>query len=238
MKWYIGCSGFSYRDWKGSFYPEKLKSSEWLTYYAEHFNTVELNVTFYRMPRLSTFEKWYDQTPDGFLFSVKAPRLVTHYKQFNEVEEVLEPFYERVETGLREKCGPVLFQTPPSFQFSEERLQRILSSVSDRFTNVLEFRHPSWWNEDVFTELTKAGILFCGQSHPSPGLPDDVIRTADPVYYRFHGVPILYRSSYSEEDLKEVREAMNDSEVAYVYFNNTWGGAALENAKFLKSLNS
>ncbi|MEP7319447.1 MAG: DUF72 domain-containing protein, partial [Panacibacter sp.] len=119
MDWYIGCSGFSYKDWKGKFYPEKLASGNWFEYYAEQFNTLEVNSTFYRFPQLNTLLNWYNKSTDHFLFAVKAPRLITHYKKFTDCKELLADFYQVVQEGLREKLGPVLFQLPPQIIYDE-----------------------------------------------------------------------------------------------------------------------
>ena len=166
MKCYIGCSGFSYKEWKGVFYPDKLAQSKWLAYYCEHFNTLELNNTFYRFPELKTMQSWYTKTPQQFLFTVKAPRIITHYKKLVGTNELIKDFYTVCKEGLQEKLGPLLFQFPPSFIYTEENLQKIVKSLDTKFINVVEFRHQSWWNEDVYTQLSKQHIIFCGVSHP------------------------------------------------------------------------
>ncbi|MBC6988093.1 DUF72 domain-containing protein [Hymenobacter sp. BT491] len=236
---YIGCSGFSYRDWKGVLYPEGLPPRKWFEYYTQQFNTLELNVTFYRMPELATFEGWYTKSPVEYRFAVKAPRLVTHYKKFNaEAQAVLADFYGTVQEGLREKLGPVLFQLPPKAAYTEELLQRILDSLDPAFNNVLEFRHPTWWEGEVYRELARHRVAFVGQSHPQP-LPDEVIANTDVLYYRFHGVPELYTTPYSAEFLQriadEIQAAPHVKEV-YLYFNNGIGGAAVNNARTMQQL--
>src|SRR5690606_34670156 len=120
MRWVIGCSGFHYREWKGVFYPDDLPQRRWFEYYASQFDTLELNTTFYRFPRLKTLQKWYDASPTGFIFSVKAPRLITHYKRFKDSQSLLHDFYSTSRGGLQEKLGPVLFQFPPNMFFTEE----------------------------------------------------------------------------------------------------------------------
>ncbi|MCB2379263.1 DUF72 domain-containing protein [Hymenobacter sp. BT635] len=235
--WFIGCSGFHYRHWRGSFYPEKLPQRRWFEFYSQHFNTLELNVTFYRFPQLSFVENWYSISPAGFVFSVKAPRLITHYKQFHDCAQLLADFYGTMQEGLREKLGPVLFQLPPRLAYSQERLQRIVESLDPAFANVLEFRHPSWWEGPVFQELARRNISFCGQSHPA--LPTDVIANAPVLYYRLHGVPELYKSPYSEPELVQLAERIKQEsgvKQAYIYFNNDIDTSAIRNAQQLRAI--
>ena len=237
--YYIGCSGFSYRDWKGVLYPEGLPPRKWFEHYTQHFNTLEVNVTFYRMPELKVFEDWYAKSPADYRFAVKAPRQVTHYKKFNaEAQPILADFYGMVQEGLREKLGPVLFQLPPKAAYTDELLQRILDSLDPAFTNVVEFRHPSWWEGEVYRELARHRVAFVGQSHPQP-LPDEVVANTDVLYYRFHGVPELYTTPYTSAFLQriadEVRAAPQVKEV-YLYFNNGIGGAGVLNAREMQAL--
>jgi len=232
--WHIGCSGYHYRHWKGVFYPEKLPQRRWFEFYSQHFHTLELNVTFYRFPQLSFLENWCASSPADFRFSVKAPRLITHYKQFNGTAQLLADFYGTVQEGLREKLGPVLFQLPPRLAYSEDRLHKMLDSLDPAFRNVLEFRHPSWWEGHVYQELAQRGVSFCGQSHPQ--LPDEVVDNAALLYYRFHGTPELYKSPYSEDYLRRVVsqiEAAPHVQEAYLYFNNDIDASAIGNARQL-----
>ena len=237
MNWHIGCSGFHYKDWKGRFYPEDLPQRKWFDYYCEHFKTLELNVTFYRFPQLSFLQNWYTKSPADFRFAVKAPRAITHYKKFVEAADLISSFYDTINNGLQEKLGPVLFQLPPSYNYTEERLARIINSLNPTFKNVVEMRHPSWWNADVYQNLSKHNISFCGMSHPN--LPDDVIKNTSVVYYRFHGVPNLYRSPYSMEFLQKVIDAVQhnmDIKEAWFYFNNDFDAVGVKNAKEMISL--
>lgn len=234
LKWYIGCSGFYYNHWKGSFYPDDLPKSKWFSFYAEQFKTLELNVTFYRFPLDSTFEGWYKKTPDDFLFAVKAPRVITHYKKFNDTKELMQEYYSKLSKGLKEKLGPVLFQLPPSSKYSIELLQNIIDTLDNNYRNVLEFRNDSWWNQEVYRELGNHNISFCGMSHPK--LPDDVIANTKTLYYRFHGAEELYKSKYSIQKLtafiNQVKKLKNLQEV-FIYFNNDIGGSAIENSQQL-----
>ena len=147
IQWQIGCSGFHYKHWKGSFYPETLAQSKWFDYYCSYFNTLELNVTFYRFPRLPAMQQWYKKSPENFRFAVKAPRAITHFKQFISVTRMLSDFYSTTRNGLQEKLGCILFQFPERFRYTEERLARILNNVDNSFLNVVEFRHSSWWQD-------------------------------------------------------------------------------------------
>ena len=237
MDWHIGCSGFHYKDWKGKFYPEGLPQRKWFDFYCEHFKTLELNVTFYRFPQLSFLQTWYGKSPADFRFAVKAPRAITHYKKFNDTTDLITSFYDTINNGLQEKLGLVLFQLPPSFSYDDERLERIINSLNPSFKNVLELRHVSWWNSDVYQKLAKHNITFCGMSHPA--LPDDVIQNTPVVYYRFHGVPVLYRSPYSRRFLQKVIDVVKQNTQTtegWFYFNNDYDAVGVYNAKDMISL--
>jgi len=239
MEWHIGCSGFHYKHWKGTFYPDDLPQRLWFEYYATHFKTLELNITFYQFPKLSVLQQWYQVAPPGFRFSVKAPRAITHFKQFHDTADMMQSFYDTIRSGLLEKLGPVLFQFPPRFRYEEPRLQRVLDQLDPDFDNVLEFRHPGWWRPDVFEALGKKRVAFCGMSHPD--LPDDVVINAPFVYYRFHGVPQLYSSAYSQTTLQKFANQLNTAtnlEQCWCYFNNDAAVAAIADAKTLIGLTS
>lgn len=230
----IGCSGFHYKEWKGKFYPDKLPQTKWFGYYSEHFNTLELNVTFYRFPRVEYLQSWYNKSPADFDFTVKAPRLITHYKKFKDCERLLGDFYSSIQEGLKEKLDAVLFQMPPQLGYDEETLELIIDSLDTSFTNVVEFRHESWWKQEVYDALAKKNICFCGESYPK--LPTDAIVNTDVAYYRFHGVPRLYKSSYKHATLEEIANTIAASKAtkAYMLFNNTWGMSAINNARYLQ----
>ncbi|HET9487331.1 MAG TPA: DUF72 domain-containing protein [Chryseosolibacter sp.] len=236
-KWWIGCSGFYYKHWREKFYPKGLPQRKWFEFYCEYFNTVELNVTFYRFPKIEALQGWYERSPDDFRFTVKAPRLITHYKKFHNAWREVGDFYALAGNGLREKLGCVLFQLPPNLVYSEAHLENILATVDPAFTNVIEFRHESWWKPKVYKTLKDNNITFCGISYPS--LPDEVISSRPVLYYRFHGVPQLYASSYSREKMKQVCDDINAfrgiSDV-YIYFNNDIDVGAVYNARELRQL--
>jgi uncharacterized protein YecE (DUF72 family) len=233
-EWHIGCSGFHYKHWKGTFYPEKLAQSKWFNFYCQHFQTLELNVTFYRFPRLENLQVWYENSPPDFRFAVKAPRAITHFKKFNGTEKMLSSFYDTVKTGLKEKCGCILFQMPPNYHYDALKLERILSSLDLSIPQVLEFRHESWWNEDVFSRLGEAHVSFCGMSHPE--LPATIIKNTGLVYFRFHGTEQLYASRYSKAELDAFAESVLADpaiKTGYVFFNNDINTSAVYNAKEL-----
>lgn len=231
IDWIIGCSGFHYKEWKGIFYPETLPQKHWFQFYAEKFQSIELNVTFYRFPVLSSLENWYNISPTNFRFAVKVPRLITHYKKFNDCTRLIDDFYNLVAAGLRDKLGPVLFQLPPRYIYSRERLELIVNSMRKEFTNVIEFRDASWWKPVVFNRLKKEKLIFCGIDYP--GLPNDVIVTNETAYYRFHGKPRLYYSAYKTNDLMTVADTISSNmkiSKAFIFFNNTATAAAIKNA--------
>ena len=237
MEWRIGCSGFHYLDWKEIFYPAGLPQKKWFEFYSTQFNTLELNVTFYRFPQLAFLQNWYDKSPPGFDFSVKAPRLITHFKKFTDCERYLSDFYGTIKEGLREKLGCVLFQFPSRLAYSPELLDRIIGQLDPSFMNALEFRDASWWMPEVYAALAANKITFCGHSHPV--LPDDVVCNNSVVYYRFHGVPKLYYSQYKRTFVKNVAEKVAGCvgvKKAYAYFNNTATIGAIRNAKYLQQL--
>ena len=235
VQWHIGCSGFYYKEWKEVFYPKGWPQKKWFEYYCQHFNTIEINNSFYRFPELTNLQSWYNRSPDHFLFAVKATRTITHLKPFTDTENLIEDFYGIVQEGFGTKLGPILFQLPPHLAYSEEVLERIIAQLNPSFLNVLEFRHISWWREDVYSRLKQRKIVFSGISYPD--LPNDVISNGTNVYYRFHGLPKLYFSDYDPAFLRQVVLLIKEDEnvkQAFLYFNNTAAAAALGNAKFVQ----
>ena len=228
---WIGCSGFHYKEWKEVFYPAGLPQKKWFDHYSKRFNTLELNTTFYRFPRVHTLKNWHDISPPLYRFSVKAPRLITHFKQFKDSKSMLADFYGTSREGLGNKLGCVLFQLPGRVKYSEEVLDRIIENLDPGFLNVVEFRDESWWKKKVITKLSRFNIVFCGISYPS--LPNEVIQNIPLVYYRFHGIPVLYKSCYKKVDVVRVGEELltnKKTNEAFIYFNNTWGTGAITNA--------
>lgn len=235
MDWHIGCSGFHYKDWKGNFYPSNLPQRSWFQFYSTKFNTLELNSTFYKFPQLKTLQNWYNISPSDFRFSVKAPRLITHYKQFNDCSTLLSDFYATIGNGLGEKLGPALFQLPPRTVYDPRRLELLIKCMDQRFVNVIEFRDGTWWRPEVYHALEAANIIFCGISHPT--LPDAAVANNAIAYYRFHGKPKLYYSQYEPSFLQDIAGQLMSSGKAtraFIYFNNTATNAAIENALWLR----
>ncbi len=233
----VGCSGYHYEHWRGPFYPEYLDERAYLDYYSKRFNTVELNVTFYRLPEREAFVKWYSDTPEGFIFSLKGSRFITHIKKLKSFEEPLEVFFSRASL-LKEKLGPILWQLPPNLSYNRERFKAFLEGIK-RYNakNVFEFRNSSWIKKEVFQILEKEGCAICMADWPE--FLKDLPVTADFVYMRRHGHG-TYSSSYSTEELKDDARLINtflkQKKDVYIYFNNDANGYAPLNALELLSL--
>ncbi|MCS6951314.1 MAG: DUF72 domain-containing protein [Bryobacteraceae bacterium] len=239
----VGTSGWNYGDWKGVFYPESLKSAEYLTHYARHFDTTEINYTFYHLPRPSTYEKWASQTPEGFLFAVKASRVITHVKRLSEVAEAWQKFLESA-LRLGPKLGPVLLQLPPSMRADKTRLEAFLrhvcsSPAKQEVLLAFEFRHATWFDPEICELLQRYGAtLVIAHSERYPQAP--ATPTAPFVYLRFHGPGALFASKYPEEQLQEwaerIRRWRAEGRTVFAYFNNDYHGYAIENARRLREL--
>jgi len=201
----VGLSGWSYANWRGAFYPLALPSREYLTFYAQVFATTEINSSFYHFPRPQTYRQWGERVPPGFVFAVKANRLLTHTKRLQEVEEPWHRFTESLQ-ALRAHCGPILFQFPSSFQREEQRLADFLQLARGSTAElrlVCEFRHASWFTEEIYLLLRRHEVALCLAD--SARYPRHDVLTTDFAYCRLHGRPELFVSSYSETDLE--REA-------------------------------
>jgi len=255
-KLFIGTSGFSYSHWKdGIFYPKKMPESKHLEYFAEHFNSVELNNSFYRLPQEKTFLNWQKRTPPGFLFSVKASGFITHIKKLNQCQSAWDLFLKR-SLNLGPKLGPFLFQFPPSWKINFLRLKNFIEMINkddSKFRFVFEFRHPSWFSPEIFQFLKKyKNISLCLADSPywpariasrpsrdAGGFKTEKI-SGDFVYIRMHGGKILYGSNYSEKELKQlagwIKKYLNQKLDVYCYFNNDACGFAVRNAERLAQL--
>lgn len=238
---FIGTSGYSYPHWgDGVFYPEGLSQQKWLEYYTQKFNTVELNVTFYRLPRESMFKGWYERTPGDFSFVVKGSRFITHIKRLKECEEPLKLFLDRVKF-LKEKLSCILWQLPPKFKADEERLISFIKllKVQKKYRQVFEFRNKSWYKDSIFEILKEHNMALCIADWPEFSRQGPVV--ADFVYLRRHGVGAhLYGGCYTSRHLKRDAKMLNpwleEGRDVYIYFNNDAHGYAPENALFLKKL--
>jgi uncharacterized protein YecE (DUF72 family) len=237
---WVGTSGWHYKHWRDIFYPRELSQREWFAHYAGHFPTVELNNSFYRQPKDSTWEQWRRAAPEGFRFAVKANRFLTHIKRFSDSEAALERFLSGAER-LGPSLGPVLFQTPANFHRTDVNLQRLesflsLLPASHRF--VFEFRHASWLGDETLALLRSHGAGFCIFDMPSLKCP--IAATADFAYLRMHGTSELYASNYTDEMLqswaKRLRELSHGLSDVWVYFNNDIHGFAVSNARKLREL--
>lgn len=235
---HIGCSSYATLSWQRLFFPESLPKKQWFDYYCRHFNTYELNPTFYRFPSLKSLEAWHSKAPDGFIFSVKAPKIITHIKGLENCKEEITKFYGLIREGLKEKLGCVLFQLPPSFSYTPERLATVITAMDSDFSNVVEFRNESWWRQDVIEALSESNITFCSVNYPK--LPDTVTKTTDIGYVRMHGNPKLFYSEYTQEEINVLIDSIKEQNFtqAYIYFNNTASTAGIINALQAKKIGS
>jgi uncharacterized protein YecE (DUF72 family) len=233
---FIGCSGYYYREWKGQFYPAELPSTKWLRYYTEHFNTIEINATFYRMPTLKSLGKWYNDTPADFAFTVKAPKLFTHLKRMKGILEEQAAFYDTCFTALKDKLRCILYQFPASVKYSEQMLEAIMSMSNVPVLHAIEFCDLSWWREDVYAALQAAGMVFVNVS--LPGLEDMFVPEERTNYLRFHGKPVLYKSGYGEGGLQWWADHLKAAppQQLIAYFNNTWYGEAITDARLFRTM--
>lgn len=237
---WVGLAGWSYTNWRGAFYPAALPSREYLAFYAREFMTTEINSSFYHLPRPQTYERWAEQVPPGFVFAVKANRVLTHTRRLQEVEELWQRVVQSVR-ALGPHCGPILCQFPPSFQREELRLADFLQLARGSAAElrlVCEFRHASWFTEETYRLLQRHGVALCVAD--SARYPRHDILTADFVYTRLHGRPELFASPYSAADLEreagQLQTYSNAGVDVYVYFNNTRSGHAINNARTLLAI--
>ncbi len=239
---FIGTSGWNYRHWKGVFYPEGLSQRKWLEYYCRYFDTVELNITFYRLPDTKVFEGWHRRTPDGFSFVVKASRFFTHIKRLDSPEENLSRLLENA-SGLKEKLSIILFQLPPSMEADIERLRLLAGFMRKQgflkdVRSVLEVRNNSWLCKEVYRILEDYNWSLCIADWQ--GLCVDGPVTADFVYIRRHGPGARYSSCYSDDmltnDAERIRGWLGEGRDVYIYFNNDAYGYAIKNALRLKEM--
>jgi uncharacterized protein YecE (DUF72 family) len=238
MKLFIGTSGWSYDHWVKEFYPVEVDRRGWLSFYCNFFNTVEVNMSFYRFPFPNLVKSWYSKTPKDFNFTFKGNRLITHVKKFEDVDDLVKKFYSLV--GLaREKLGCVLWQLPPSMHFSPSNLNvldKFLKNVEGK--NVVEFRHKSWWRRETYDLLRGHDTAFCVVSCPS--LPPDIVITSGIAYIRFHGIKAWYRHDYTKAELAEwaerIKQATEGCKEIYCYFNNDYNAYAPKNGVELREL--
>jgi uncharacterized protein YecE (DUF72 family) len=233
---HVGCSGWNYAHWRERIYPKGLRPSRWLEHYATLFDTVEVNATFYRLPRREAVARWVEQTPEEFVFTVKASRYLTHLKRLTDLGSGLERFYERIEPlAVSPKMGPVLWQLPANFHRDDERLANALR-VLPRGRHCFEFRHESWFAPEVYELLRGHGVALVIGDHPQRPFQTHEL-TADWTFVRFHYGKRGRNGNYSESELEEWRDriaAWRRSVEVFAYFNNDWHGYAVKNARWLK----
>jgi uncharacterized protein YecE (DUF72 family) len=233
----IGTSGWSYRHWKGPFYPGDLPAERYLPFYAGRFPTVEINSTFYRLPEERTLAQWRDCVPDGFVFAVKGSGFITHRKKLRDPLSTLPPFFARI-AALRDKLGPVLFQLPPRWGFDPERFTAFLRALSGDFRYVFEFRDPGWFTPSTREELIRRRAAFCIYDLGGRLSPEEV--TADFAYVRLHGPAGPYRGLYDAGALagwaRKARAWSAEGKRVYCYFNNDQEGFAARNALQLQEM--
>lgn len=259
-KAYVGTSGYSYGHWIGVLYPPELPQVRWLEHYCQFFNTVELNVTFYRLPLANTFRSWRKRTPESFCFALKGSRFITHIKKLSDCEEPLALFFQRVEE-MGSKARVILWQLPPRFKVDLKKLEKFCTLLAvnpqtAKYLHAFEFREKTWFCKEVYDILRNHNLSLALADWPfilevkdkpqeigiikykTPKI--EVEETADFLYIRRHGAVALYASNYSEEELKRdaryIKEWIQEGKDVYIYFNNDAYGYAVKNALFLKKL--
>ena len=232
----IGCSGWNYGHWRERVYPKGLPASRWLEHYATLFDTVEVNTTFYRLPRPSAVANWVEQSPAGFVFAVKSSRYLTHIKRLTELAGGVERFYEHIRPLARSpKLGPVLWQLPENFRRDDERLASALERLP-RGRHCFEFRHESWFAPDVYALLREHGVALVVGDHPKRPFQTHEL-TASWTFVRFHYGKRGQNGNYSERELEDWArrlETWRRRVEVFAYFNNDWQGYAVTNGLWLR----
>jgi uncharacterized protein YecE (DUF72 family) len=233
----IGCSGWNYKHWRGRFYPEKLPQKRWFEHYAATFDTVEINNSFYRLPKAETFDKWREQAPPGFCYAVKANRFLTQAKKLKDCAEPLERMLVPTR-HLGDRLGPILFQLPPSLGLNVERLEQFVELLPKDLTHVFEFRHKSWYEPEVLKLLDTKSVSFC--AHDMPGSASPRWAAGPIAYVRFHGGEGKYWGRYSDEGLLSwtdwIVEQAKSGRAVWCYFNNDIDAHAIRDALTLRAM--
>ncbi|MCA1601691.1 MAG: DUF72 domain-containing protein [Acidobacteria bacterium] len=235
---HVGTSGWHYKHWIGSFYPEDISANAMFSFYARHFDTVEINNTFYRLPVPATFDSWRVNSPKNFQFAVKANRFITHMKKLKDPETSNAKFFSAAE-HLEEKLGPILFQLPPRWGFDRARLSQFLEALPIGHRYVFEIRDESWLVPQLFELLRRHNAAFC--IHDLAQMQTRLEITADFTYLRFHGPGTAkYSGSYSRTELRlwanRICSWRKDLSAVYAYFNNDIGGHAVRNALAIREM--
>ena len=236
-KIHVGCSGWVYKHWRGLLYPEGLPQKRWFERYSEEFDTVEINASFYRLPLASTFEGWRNKAPEGFRYAVKVNRFITHMKKLVGCDDEIDRFIA-LARPLGPTLGPLLYQLPPSLHKDLPRLEALLRRLPPDLEHVVEFRHKSWYDEDVLALLDRYGAGFV--THDLKGLKSPRWASGRTAYVRFHGTAGKYHGRYSDEALLEWTDWLlaeaRSGKSCWCYFNNDIHGHAIEDARTLKSM--
>ncbi len=236
-KYLIGTSGFYYEHWRGVFYPGDLPKSRFFDYYTKHFDTVELNSTFYHLPRLKTSEHWAEKSPPDFRFSLKAYRGITHYARLRDASGELYRYLHLIKP-LKPKLATILFQLPPSLRMDLPLLEDFLAILPRGYRYTMEFRHESWMEDATYALLKSAGVAFCVNDYGKRAM--EPVVTADFVYLRFHGPTGRYGGSYDDATLGRwaawMKEEGEKLSTVLAYFNNDTEGYAVQNAMRLREL--
>ena len=227
---YIGTSGYFYKNWVGDFYPTYMPKYRYFEYYVKFFNSLELNSTFYRFPKITTMRNWKYKIKDNFKLSIKANRIITHTKKLKCDKNYLNEFLDNISV-LGDKLGAVLFQLPPSLKFDEERLERFVSKLNKELKYAIEFRNQSWYNDRTYEILKKHNITLVWHDFNGEFVFE---KTADFEYVRFHGYNGKYKGSYPDEILQNIANRLSNN--AFVYFNNTDDNSAFIDAIRFKKL--
>ncbi len=234
---FIGTSGWNYKHWINAFYPESVNKKEWFSYYQTQFSTVEVNNTFYKLPRKETFRKWKDESPGDFLFSLKASRYITHMKKLKDPRQSTKKFFD-ASGVLEDKLGPVLFQLPPKWRKNTGRLESLIKVLPAEYLYTFEFRDRSWFDEDVYDVLKGGNAALCIYHLKGELSPKEV--TADFIYIRLHGPDGAYQGSYDSKELGAWAGAISawtrSGKDVYCYFDNDQRGYAPQNALELKKM--
>lgn len=238
VNYWIGTSGWSYTEWLGRFYPKNYPRNRWLDYYAARFNSVEVNVSFYRSLPDRTYQNWYEQSPEGFRFVIKASRFITHRKYLLDIAEAVQRT-EQSAYLLKAKLGVILLQLPPNMPYDVKRLEATLQAFQHPEKVAIEFRDNKWLTEEVRDLLMKYRTIFCNVNSPTQEIKDWL--TSDSGYIRLHGHKKMFASNYSNEQLQEIAKharklVQQGAKEIYIFFNNTMLGRAFRNAKTLVTL--
>lgn len=232
---YIGTSGWHYKTWQGVYYPEELKTGEWLAYYAKRYKTTEINNSFYRLPKPETVLNWVAQVPKRFKFCPKISRYLSHTKRLLEPEEALRRFFDVFDL-IKKHMGPVLVQLPPNAKFNYDRAEHFFQVLKKQYSDyyfALEVRHDTWMENDSLDLMAKYNISFV-ISQSGVGFPYSELVTAKNIYLRFHGPGELYASAYTDKMLQEFADKfkkwMKEGHTIWAFFNNDWYANAIKDS--------